>query len=222
MTKHAFWQALVFAVIVFSLGLILGFFIETVQTDKIYSKLIQSELNILDDQLRQKLISDSNLSCSVSKDSLFSFADKIYYDALSLEGVDGTGRLGDLTDLHRRYDLLRTLLLVEANNLKQRCHDNFKVVNYLYYYKSEDIELNALQNYFSRQVSDLKNKYPEEIILIPIAIDTDLSSVDLLLKSVTIEKYPAIVVDGSTIITDNLPFEDLENLVFNKTTISSP
>jgi uncharacterized protein YneF (UPF0154 family) len=87
MTKHAFWQALVFAVIVFSLGLILGFFIETVQTDKIYSKLIQSELNILDDQLRQKLISDSNLSCSVSKDSLFSFADKIYYDALSFKRV---------------------------------------------------------------------------------------------------------------------------------------
>ncbi|MEK6914943.1 MAG: hypothetical protein AABW89_00170 [Nanoarchaeota archaeon] len=222
MSKHAFWQALIFTVIIFSLGLILGFFLESKQSDRIYSDLRESELNILDEQLRQKLISDSNLSCSISKESLFLFADKIYQEALILENLDGTGRLSNLNSIHRRYDLLRTLLFLEAGNLKSRCSDNFKIITYFYYYNSEDIGISSKQNYFSRQVYDLKIKYPEEIILIPLAIDTGLASVDLFLKSLYIESYPAIVIDDLYVVTDNLTLKELENLVFNNSSVYSP
>src|SRR3989344_4133455 len=149
MSKHAFWQALVFTAIVFFLGMILGFFFESKQSEDIRSHLVDSELNILDEQLRQRIIADYNVSCSLAKESLFFFADKIYDEAIELEEVDATGRLGDLTVLHRRYDLLRTLLWVEAENLKKRCGDDFHIVTYLYLYNNNDIDVSSKQNYFS-------------------------------------------------------------------------
>jgi hypothetical protein len=217
MSKHAFWQALVFTIIVFSLGMILGFFLELKQSDKFYTSLVDSELNILDEQLRQRIIFDSNVSCPLAKESLFSFADKIYEDALNLEEVDGTGRITDLGVLHKRYDLLRTLLLIEAEKLKERCKGDFNIISYLYLYNIEDIEISSKQNYFSRQLFDLKSEYPLDIILIPIAVDTGVASVDLLVKSRGINKYPVIMVNNEKFVTEFSTLEELEELIFGKT-----
>ncbi len=214
MSKHAFWQAFIFAVIVFSLGIMFGFFLELRQSEGIYSNLVDSELNILDEQLRQRIISDYNVSCEISKASLFNFADKIYEDALALEESDGTGRLSDLTILHKRYDLLRTLLLFEAEKLKQRCNGDFHIVVYFYEYNSEDIDVVSRQNYFSRQLFDLKSEYPDEIILIPIAVDTGVASVDLILKSKNISEYPLIIVDDYVFIDEFSTLVQLEDLAF--------
>ena len=222
MSKHAFWQALVFTVIVFSLGLILGFFLESRQSEGIYSRLVDSELNILDEQLRQRVISDSNISCVLAKESLFFFADKIYDEAIELEEVDTTGRLGDLTVLHRRYDLLRTLLWLEAENLKQRCREDFHIVTYLYLYNTDDVDTSSRQNYFSRQAFDLKMDNPESIVLIPIAVDTHVASIDVLVRSFGLNTYPATIIDGRDVITEVVTLEELEERVFgNKTSVEN-
>src|SRR3989344_244997 len=196
MSKHAFWQALVFTTIVFCLGMIFGFFLELKQSENIGSNLVNSELNIIDEQLRQRIITDSNISCSLAKESLFFFGDKIYDEAIELEDADATGRLGDLTLLHKRYDLLRTLLLFEAQKLKERCNDDFHIINYLYLYNIDDIEISSKQNYFSRQILDLKKNHARELIIIPIAVDTNLASVDVYVKSLGLTNYPTILIDG--------------------------
>lgn len=215
MSKHAFWQALVFTLIIFSLGLLLGFFIEFKQSERVYFELVDSELNILDEQLRQKIISDTNISCELAKESLFSFADKIYTDAVALEDSDATGKLTDLTVLHRRYDLLRTLLLLEAQNLKERCKGDFHIVSYLYYYNVDDVEISSKQNYFSRQLFDLKSIHPKEVILIPIAIDTKVASVEIFVKSLGNNTYPSIIINRDKVISNFVTLQELEDLVFS-------
>lgn len=217
MSKHAFWQALVFTVIVFSLGLLLGYFIEVKQSQSAYSDIMSSELNILDEQLRQQIISDLNVSCVNAKESLFSFADKIYEDAIDLDDSDTTGRLSDLTALHRRYDLLRTMLLIEAMSIKERCNEDFHIINYLYLYNAEDIEINSIQNYFSRQIFDLKMNHPQDLIIIPIAVDTNIESINLLVKSSGLKKFPVIVVDKNKIVSEFKTLDELEALVFDNT-----
>ena len=220
MSKHAFWQALIFTVIVFSLGLIFGFFLEVVQSDNIFSRLVDSEINILDEQLRQRILTDSNVSCALAEESLFSFADKIYDEAIELEEVDGTGRLGDLTILHRRYDLLRTLLWIEAENMKKRCNDDFHILTYLYFYNDEDIDVSSRQNYFSNLLLDLKIKHPKNVILIPIAVDTNVESVDVLVESRGIDNFPVIIVDGSEVVSQLLSLDELEDLMFGNNSLS--
>ena len=219
MSKHAFWQALIFTLIVFSLGLIFGFFLEVVQSDNIFSRLVDSEINILDEQLRQRILTDANVSCALAKESLFSFADEIYDEAIELEEADGTGRLGDLTILHKRYDLLRTLLWIDAENMKKRCDSDFHIITYLYLYNNEDIDVSSQQNYFSNLLLDFKIEYPKEVVLIPIAVDTNVESLEVLVKSRDIDNFPVIVVDGSEVVSSLLSLDELEDLIFGNNSV---
>ena len=135
-SKHAFWQALVFAIILFGIGLILGFFLESYRADKVQFNLIDSEINILDDQLRNKIIGDFDIDCDIAVQSNFDFADKIYSEALKLEKYDSASKTSDgsFFILHRRYDLLRVLLWTESIELRERCNEDFHTVVYLYDY----------------------------------------------------------------------------------------
>ena len=126
-SKHAFWQALVFTVIVFGMGVLIGFSLEGYRFDKSQLNLINSEINILDEQVRNRIVEDFNVSCELAKESLFVFADDVYQEALQLEDYDSASKFtNSLFVLHKRYDLLRTILWAEAVKLKK---DTVMVIN---------------------------------------------------------------------------------------------
>lgn len=212
--KHAFWQALVFTIVVFGIGLLMGFFLESAYSNKVFYKTVDSEVNILDNQLRERIVGQLGISCETAKKSLFDFADKIYNEANQLESEDTDGRLTDITILHKRYDLLRTLLFIESNDLKSRCGSEFKSVVYLYEYLSEDLEVQGKQAFYSKLLFDLKVKYSEDVILIPIAVDTGLSSVDILSEANSLDSYPVILLDSGEVIDSIITLEELESKVF--------
>lgn len=214
-SKNAFWQALVFTAIVFFLGIALGFFLENKQSGELFNRLVDSEINILDDQLRERIISDFEFDCSLAKESLFNFADKIYEEAGQLEEEDSPGRLNDLAILHKRYDLLRTMLWVESTQLMEKCRVDFHVLVYLYEYKNEDIDVASKQFYYSRMLFDLKSAYPDKVILIPIAVDTGVSSLELMLKSRELNVFPVIVINDKKTVMEIITLGDFEDLVFS-------
>jgi hypothetical protein len=213
--KNAFWQALVFTVIVFGIGLILGFFLESYRADKVQYNLFDSEINVLDDQLRNRIIGDFDVDCEVAIQSTFDFADKIYDEALKLESYDAASQFSDsFLILHRRYDLLRTLLWIESVELKKRCDGKrFHTVVYLYDYNIEDVNIKSRQAFYSRILLDLKNSYPDEIVLIPIAATTGLESVELLVETYGISELPSIIIDEKDVVSGIITFDELENVI---------
>ncbi|MAG38258.1 hypothetical protein CMI45_02645 [Candidatus Pacearchaeota archaeon] len=213
-SKKAFWHALVFTVVVFGVGLILGFFLEIRESDTIFTRLINSEINILDEELRTRIIEDFEVDCKTAKDSLFNFADKIYEDAQDLEQVDKDGRLKGLSVLHKRYDALRTLLWLESRELSSKCEEEFHVITYLYEYNSDDVDVQGQQVFYSKMLFDLKLEKPDEIVLIPIAVDTGLDSVKLVSEVNNIFKYPVIIVDNDIKIYDIITLDELREMVF--------
>ena len=215
-SKNAFWQALIFTIAVFFVGLVFGYFLESYKADKSEMISLEAEINLLDDQVRVEVLQKSNLSCEAATESVFSFADKIYEDALLLEryGAAANFNAENLKIIHRRYDLLRVLLWEEGMGLKSRCKDIHTVV-YLFEYSSEDVETSARQNYFSKILLDLKNNNPNEILLIPIAANLDLASVELIMKSRGINS-PSILIDEEKKVNDVITYEDLEKLVFGE------
>jgi hypothetical protein len=214
-SKNAFWQALVFTILVFGIGLVFGFFLETSRSESIQNNLMNSEINLLDNQIRNKIIDDLNVHCDLAVKSSFDFADEIYSEAILLEKYDSSDKFGDsLILLHKRYDLLRTLLWIENIKLKERCNLDFHTIIYLYEYKTGDIELKSKQKFYSRILIDLKNKYPEKILLIPIAVNSNLESLELLISKYELFETPNIFVDEEKIITSIVTFNELENIVF--------
>lgn len=211
--KHVFWQALILTVAIFGMGIMLGFYLEDSREGKVQSDLISSEIKILDEQLRNKVISDFSVSCDLAKESTFDFADDIFDEAEKLEIYEASSTFeNDLHVLHKRYDLLRTLLWSNAIETRQKCNEDFHTVVYLYEYATEDPAKRAEQTYFSRILTDLKNENPEEVLLIPIAANMDLESVNILLKQHNIDSLPSIIIDERLVIDERVSLEDLIKL----------
>lgn len=214
-SKSAFWKALVFTIIIFILGLIFGYFFEGTRLDKTQKEVMSSEISLLDEQLRAKVLDDSNLDCSIALDSSFNFADRIYAEAMLLEKYDSKSNFIDtLQVVHKRYDLLRMMLWAEAKELKKKCPDEFNTLVYFFDYNSEDIDLQAKQTTFSRMLIDLKEKHPKEILLIPIAANLNLSSIDEVMKFYNISSAPAIIINEKRVINQITPITELENIIF--------
>lgn len=202
--KHAFWEALVIAIFVFGLGVLLGVFIEHSRQSTISEAYLQSEIDLLDIKIQTEALSIDNLNCNEAIQKNIEFADKVYEDAKLLKKYEGASRITDsLLSQHKRYDLLRTLLWLNSIKIKQRCgSENFNTVVYLYDYEPENIELSSKQEIFSRFLQELKNQKGSQIVLIPIAKNLGINSLDLLTDNIKITDTSVIVDEGKLIITE--------------------
>lgn len=213
--KSAFWQALILSSFIFGLGIILGFFLEGSRADKIELNVMKSEISVLDEQLRNRILEDSTISCALGFESTFSFADDIYDEAVKLEKYDAASKFRSMLKVvHTRYDLLRMQVWADALYLKKNCSTDIHTIVYFFQYDTEDVDIKAQQTTFSRLLVDLKEQYPGEILLIPIAANLDLNSVELAMQVYKIKKTPSILIDEQEVVDEIVTFEALENLVF--------
>lgn len=217
-SKQSFWQALVFTVVVFCMGLAIGFFYETTHNREVSILLTNSEINLFDQQLSSSFLSGSSVSCELAINKTFDFADRIYNEAFILEQYDESTKFtNDLKVLHRRYDLLRGLLWLDAINLKTRCpNHSFSTVVYVYQYSNNEVDIRAKQQFYSRLLLDLKLAHKDQILLIPIASDTDLSSISALLQNYNVSESPSIVLNEEDVISEIIALDELEAMLFNR------
>ncbi len=213
--RNVFWQALLSAVLIFGVGLLLGIAFEDYRNKNVEETLLNSELNVLDSQLLGTVSRDLDVSCEEGFTSLIKFADDIYFEAKKLEDYEQSSQLTSLLGiLHKRYDLLRTILWVQAIELKKRCDDSFHTVVYLYDYNDVSPALESEQIVFSRVLEDLKEKHGNSIVLIPIAVDFGLASVGLIVENYKIKEMPAVIVDESIVIRNIEDLGRLEEYLF--------
>jgi hypothetical protein len=212
--KNAFWQALVYTIAILLIGFSLGFFFEGIRSDNLQGIYANSEVNLMDEQLRAQVAQEFNVSCEIAIANEFEFADRIYWEAVKLENAGYATKFTDsVTTIHKRYDQLRTVLWLQSIELKKRCNADFHTVVYIYDYEPRDINQKALQLSLSKQLLEIKNNHPGQVLLIPIAGDMGLKSLELILDSKDINKLPIVIID------ENKKIEDLETLSEVETTI---
>ncbi len=208
--KNVFWEALVVTVLIFLMGLFLGMLIETGNSNKISNFYINSEIDLVDGLAILELSKDITITCDALKEENINFANRIYDEAVLLEEYESAGILTDnLKILHKQYDLLRTLIWIGNQEAFKRCN-NYGMIVYLYEYNTEDPEKTATQNVWSKALLDLKNEN-KDLLLIPIAADQNLSSLEVLIKSYNIKSFPAVVVNNKDVL---YKLEDLSRIDF--------
>ena len=192
--KHVFWEALIITIAIFVIGLFLGMMVETGRSSEINDFYMQSEVNLIDAMALSQISNEKGADCETLRQRNIEFADKIYEEAKLLELYEGSGKLTGSTEvLHRKYDLLRTLAWISNLNALEEC-DNYNVITYLYEYEAEDTTKRATQSVWSRILLDVKHG-DENLVLIPIAVDQDLTSLDVLLEEMGITSFPAVAVN---------------------------
>ncbi len=197
--KHVFWEALVITIAIFLVGLFTGILVETGNSNKISNLYIQSEISLVDGTAISQLSKDSELDCDSLRKNNIDFANKIYEEAKLLEQYETAGKLTDgMKLLHKKYDLLRTLLWMGNQNSLDRC-DNYHLIVYLYEYEAEEIEKKATQKVWSKILLDLKKEDPNTL-LIPIAADQEITSLNLLIEEYKINSLPALIVNNKDVL----------------------
>jgi len=208
--KRVCWEALLLTLIIFILGMLIGAGFERGKLDKIEQYYTKSEILFMDlFALNERIDSDEN--CEVLMDSNIQLADNIYEEAFLLEKYEAAGKITEGLKLaHRKYDMLRTYLWMNAIDISEKCKGEFNSVVYLYEYNTDDLTVRATQNVWARVLFDLKQEKGNEIVLIPIAIDSNLVSLDALLKDFEISRYPVVIIDEEHVIEEVSSVEDLK------------
>ena len=192
----SFFRAFIITLLIFYIGIISGILIENSRVDRVNQLFFDSETSFFDFQLNSEITLNLNTSCEILKNESVIFADRIFKEAVKLEEYDHSNKLtSEIIKTHRRYDLLRVLLWEKLIKIERRCGNNFNLAIYLYDYQNKSLVLNGEQIAMSNKLGDLKKEYKNNLILIPIAADMNLDSLNSLRKIYHLEKVPVIFIN---------------------------
>ena len=85
------------------------------------------------------------------------------------------------------------------------------MVVYLYNSEPEDLIEKATNGVWSKILFDVKNSKGGEVVLIPVAVDSDLVSLNSKLSNFNITDFPVVVIDDEIVLTELNSAEDLES-----------
>jgi hypothetical protein len=210
-SKRVFWEALLLTVVVFIFGLLIGIAYESSKSTEINQYYATSETSLMDIFVLNSMLNLNENDCSVIAESNLEFADKVYKEAVLLEKYESSGKVTEEMEIvHKRYDILRTFLWINTIKNSEQCEKPYSTVVYLYEYSTDDLTQKAKQNVWSKILSELKEKEGNKIILIPIAIDSDLTSLTSLVSEFNITSYPVVIIDEKEIISELSSVEELD------------
>jgi hypothetical protein len=212
--KRVFWEALFLTVVVFFFGLLIGVAYESAKSNQINQYYSESELSLMDIFALNSMLSLNSTDCGALEKANLEFADKVYNDAVLLEKYESAGKITtEMEVVHKRYDVLRTFLWI--NNIKtfEKCEKNYSTVVYLYEYSSKDLVQKAEQNVWSKILFDLKQKEGDNILLIPIAADSNLTSLNPLISRFNITHYPVVIINEKDVVYELSSVNELDKYI---------
>jgi len=212
--KMIFLYALIITLVVFNLGIFMGYMLESSRLDKINILYSNAELELFDQMAQKESLGALNINCKTLVEENIKFGDKVFQEALEIQKYEEANRMsGDIIFQHKRFDLLRTLFWMNSIKIKQNCNSDYHNVVYFYKYNNPSINQESKQKFFSNLLEQIKTKEGEKVMLIPIAGDNDIPSINLLVNQFDITEFPTILIDEKTKLTDIKNASELENFL---------
>ena len=209
--KYIFLYALILTVVVFNIGIFMGYMLEVSRAGRINDLYIISEMKLLDQLTQKGALDVLDLNCGLLVKENIRFGDEIFQEALQIYEYEKANRINDEIILyHKRFDLLRALFWMNSMAIKEKCSSSYHNVVYFYKYNEPSIEQESKQKFFSNLLMELKGRQGDNIMLIPIAADNDISSINLLVEKYEITELPVVLIDEKIKVTEINAIEDIE------------
>jgi hypothetical protein len=209
--KITFLEAFFFTIGIFIIGILIGMGTEDKNINQMNEVYIDSQVTMFDTYLASTLINEDS-SCDFIKSESIKLADRIYEEAEMMDEYESYSQIGDtIKFVHKKYDVLRTMLWDISGSYIDKC-DNYNIVVYLYEYDSDDVNKKAKQNVWSKLLYEVKQNR-SDVILIPIAVDQGLLSLNTILSKYDIEQYPAVIVNNDKIYYDTMTVSEFESAI---------
>jgi len=209
--KFVFLYALIGSLIIFNIGIFMGYMLESSRIEEINKMYTNTEMKILDQIMQGNSMAVLELDCdSLIKENI-NFGDEIFEEAQLIQKYEDANIMSDeIISQHKRYDLLRALFWINSVKIKDKCNSSYHNVVYFYQYNNPSLEQTSKQKVFSNLLSQLKEELGNKILLIPLSGDNDIPSITLLREEYNITELPTILIDEETRLTEINSREDIE------------
>jgi hypothetical protein len=208
--KRVFLYALIVTLIVFNLGIFMGYMLEASRINNINEMYADAEMELFDQMTQKNALNILNLSCENLIKENINFGDRIFQEALQIHKYEEANKINDeIVFQHKRFDLLRALFWINSMEIKQKCNSDYHDIVYFYKYNNPSIEQESKQKFFSNLLVELKQQMGNKVMLIPIAADNNISSIDILTEKYNITELPVILIDEKTKMTEINSIEDI-------------
>lgn len=210
MKYPVFLQALALTIVVMLIGLYLGMAMEQGRTVEVNNYFVESEVLLLDMMAYENMVNSFNVSCDSLVEANNDLLDRVYEQAVLLEDYENSGRVTEtIKTLHKKYDSLRSYLWINSIKLKEKCGEQFDTIVYFYNYEEDELTKKAEQNVWSKVLYEIKEEKESSVVLIPIAVDTELKSLKVLLEEYGVDSYPSILVNEEHVFDELVKKEEV-------------
>ena len=212
--RHVFWQAFIAAIAIFGFGIWMGFLLENYKTSQIEMAFSKSEIDMLDIRLQSEIYKNHEINCDIAARENIDFGNRIYEEAKNLDRQEKAAKLTDnLIYQHKKYDILRTIFWLNSIYIKDKCNSSYHNVVYLYQYNNPGLDKKAEQGVISDILMRIREKYGNEIMLIPIAADNNITSIKLLADYYNITYLPSVLIDEKIKVESMKTLEEMDKLL---------
>ena len=216
MQKDVFWKAGIFTLIVFISGVLLGYFLESSRIDDIRDEYRGVERQWADVKIQSsfyRLVGSE--FCSESINENLAFADRVYEEGLKLEKYEESNKLSkEILYEKEKYVLLKLEFWLNSVYLKEKCSSDY--TNLIYFYaQNPSLRQKAEQETQSLILKDLKDKYGSKLMLIPLPIHLDITTINILKENYEVDDVPAILINEKVKLTGVYSIEQIEEEIKN-------
>lgn len=212
--KRIFLDALVITIIIFFIGLSIGFLIEYLRTNSLVQNYNNYETESLDARLQNYYyqVMDKS-SCNEAIKQNFLFADQIYSEGLKIQQYEEANEItNDLLQQKKRYVLLDVELWLNSVLLKNKCNATYDTLIYIYASNADTAKV-AEQKVMSNILESVKQDRNNTVILIPIAGDLGLDSVNLQERIYKVTSFPSLVINEKYVLTGYHSKDEIEAIL---------
>jgi hypothetical protein len=125
---------------------------------------------------------------------------KLYEFGIKLDQYEKLNRFTpELEEQHRLYNLLQFQFLLNSIKLKKECNFTYFNVIHVYRKKNLTIKEEVDTKTMAGILWDLKMKCGNKIMLIPLRVDANQTSVSMFIQQHNISRYPATIIDDYVI-----------------------
>ncbi|MBN2014698.1 MAG: hypothetical protein JW778_05915 [Candidatus Altiarchaeota archaeon] len=193
--QDVFWKAFVLTLIIFVIGVFIGMWIDNSRVEEVREEYKGMEISSNDARMQSlyyQIFRNSSNFCEPAIQENLRFSEKVYAEGLRIDEYEKVNKLApSLIIDKRRYVLLKLQFWFNCIELKRNCNASYSNVVYFYSHYNTSME----ENVHSAVLMDLKEKCGRGMMLIPLPIDLDIATIDIIKKQYNITVTPTILID---------------------------
>lgn len=197
-TQNIYMVSLVITVVIFILGLLVGFSIERFLLANLENRASVIETSIQEIELELLYFQSLDIedSCSFLKEIARKTNNKLDIFANQLSGYSKDRILftrGEVSEIKTKYTLLLVKDWILQEKIRSDC--NASVVSVLYFYSTDSCDECILQGDI---LTILKESLRDKLMVFPLDTEIEYDMIDILMTQFNITYMPSLVIDGVT------------------------